>query len=252
MKRSHLFGTILALVLAISVAVATIVPALAHNKPEDPHAPGTLKSYGYGGYVLLQLPSPSTPSHPYNLRLGVNHFDERSANGEEDYIDIYVWCAAFPGGSRFVWLGGITDSQAGFDFIKALYTGFVGAETSKKVEDMDLEISKKGDVLTVNLTKTIVYEIGDPWPQHLKDLNFTLPPMTLIFRGFDEVYKEEGAPNTLAPPASGAGWTQQRTDWRKPAWVEVSISAWYRQFLIHTEGYITTKFAMTWTPPPAI
>jgi len=251
MKRSHLFGTLLVLILTASVAVVAVVPALAHNKPEDPPAPGTLKSHGYGGYVLLQLPSPATPSHPYNLRLAASHFDERSANGEEDYLDIYVWSPQYPGGSRFVWLGGITDSQEGFDFMKAMYTGYVGAEMTKKVEDKDIEISKKGDVLTVNLTKAIVYEIGNPWPQHLKDLNFTLPPMTLEFRGFDEIYKEEGAPTTLAPPASGAGWTTQRTDWRKPAWVEVSIPAWYRQFLIHDVGYINTKFAMTWTPPPA-
>jgi hypothetical protein len=251
MKRSHMFGTFVALVLVVSVAVAAVVPALAHNKPEDPPAPGTLKSYGYGGYVLLQLPSPSTPSHPHNLRLAATHFDERSANGEEDYLDIYVWSTAYPGGSRFVWLGGFSDSQAGVDFMKAMYTGFVGAELARKVEDKDLEISKKGDVLTVNLTKAIVYEIGDPWPQHLKDLNFTLPPMVLEFRGVDEVYKEEGAPNTLAPPASGAGWTTQRTDWRKPSWVEVSIPAWYRTMVIHTEGYINTKFVMTWTPPPA-
>jgi hypothetical protein len=251
MKRSHLFGTILALVLVVSVAVAAVVPALAHNKPEDSPAPGTLKSYGNGGYVLLQLPSPSTPSHPYNLRIIPNNFDERSANGDEDDLEIYVWCAAYPGGSRFVWLGGITDAQAGVDFLKAIYTGILGAETAKKVEDKDIEISKKGDVLTVNLTKAIVYEIGDPWPQYLKDLNFTLPPMTLEFRGFDEVYKVEGAPATVTPPSSGAGWTQQRTDWRKPAWVEVSIPAWYRTALIHTEGYINTKFVMTWTPPPA-
>jgi hypothetical protein len=251
MKRSHMFGTFVALVLVVSVAIATVVPALAHNKPEDSPASGTLKSYGNGGYVLLQLPSPSTPSHPYNLRIIPNNFDERSANGDEDDLEIYVWCAAYPGGSRFVWLGGITDAQAGVDFLKAIYTGILGAETAKKVEDKDIEISKKGDVLTVNLTKAIVYEIGDPWPQYLKDLNFTLPPMTLEFRGFDEVYKVEGAPTTVTPPSSGAGWTQQRTDWRKPAWVEVSIPAWYRTALIHTEGYINTKFVMTWTPPPA-
>jgi hypothetical protein len=251
MKRSHLFGTILALVLMVSVAIASVVPALAHNKPEAPPAPDTLKSYGYGGYVLLQLPSPSTPSHPYNLRLGVTHFDERSANGKEDYISIYMWSAAYPGGSRFVWIGGISDAQAGIDFMKAMYTGYVGAAYHIKVEDVELEITKKGDVITVNLTKSVAFNIGDPWPQHLKDLNFTLPPMTLEFRGFDEVYKVEGAPSTLAPPASGAGWTTQRTDWRKPAWVEASIPAWYGNTLLHSEGYINTKFVMTWTPPAA-
>jgi hypothetical protein len=256
MKRSHLFGTILALVLVVSVAVATIVPALAHNnrdddEPKTPPVPGTLKSYGYGGYVLLQLPSPSMPSHPYNMRLSITHFDERSANGKEDYISIYVWSTAYPGGSRFVWIGGISDVQAGIDFVKAMYTGFVGAAYHIKVEDSELEITKKDDVLTVNLTKSVAFNIGDPWAQHYKDLNFTFPPMTLTFRGFDEVYKEEGAPTKLAPPASGAGWTIQNTQWRKPAWIEVSIPAWYGSTVLHTEGYINTKFVMTITPPPA-
>jgi hypothetical protein len=35
------------------------------------------------------------------------------------------------------------------------------------------------------------FEIGDPWPQHLKDLNFTFPAMTLEFRGIDETQKTE-------------------------------------------------------------
>jgi hypothetical protein len=248
--NKKLLGTVLA--LAMIIIVAAVAPALAHkDKPTDTPAPSTLKSYGYGGYVLLQLPSPSTPSHPYNLRLGVTHFDERSANGKEDYLSIYVWSTAYPGGSRFVWIGGISDAQAGIDFMKAMYTPYVGAAYHIKVDDEQIEVSKKGDVITFNLTTAVSFNIGDPWAQHLKDLSFTLPPMVLEFRGFDEVYKVEGAPSTLAPPASGAGWTTQRTDWRKPAWVEVSIPAWYGSTLLHTEGYVNTKFVMTWTPPPA-
>ncbi len=241
----------LVIVIAFSIIMigAVLTPTLAHNDHKNPPATDSMKSYGTGGYVLLQLPSPSTPSHPYNIRLGIRDFDARSINGKEDYLSIYVWCTNFPGGSRFVWIGGISDSQAGIDFVEEIYTGYVGAVNHIKVEDNELKITKQGDVLTVNLTKAIKFEVGDPWPQHLKDLNFTLPAMTLQFRGFDQEYKVEDAPATLAPPASGAGWIIEASYLRKPAWIETSIPAWYATTIIHSEGYINMKFVETWTPP---
>jgi hypothetical protein len=271
MKKSHMFGTLLTLILAASVAVAVIIPSIALNAPS---ASGTLKAYGYSGEVLLQLPSPSIPSHPYNLRFLVQHYDERSAHGKEDVLGIYVWSTAYPGGSRFVWIGAIRDNQASIDFQKAMYGGVVGAENQMKVEDKELEIwtetasaqsgngrwnwdeygryvwgADGGEVLKVNLTKAVTFNVGDPWPQHWKDLNFTLPPMTLEFRGFDEVFKDEVPPATLAPPYSGAGWTQQITAWRMPAWVEVTIPAWYRAINSYVVGQFNKKVEITWTPP---
>jgi len=245
MKRSKLLGAILSSLLVASVAI-TIVPALAYNRSHS----STLKQAGFSGYVLLQLPSPATPSHPYYLRLLVQHFDKLSLQGEEDAIGIYVWSPNYPGASRFVWIGAIRDNQAGIDFMKLLYTGFVAADNQIKVDDNELEITKKGDVLTVNLTKPVKFEIGDPWPQHLKDLNFTFPAMTLEFRGLDETKKTENAPATLAPPASGAGWINQVTTWDQPAWVETRIPAWYGSTLIHTDGVLTKKVDIAWTPPP--
>jgi len=237
------------LFFAFIMIIAATSPALAHNNHQDPPVADSMKSYGSSSYVVLQLPSPSAPSHPYNLRLGARHFTEGSVNGEEDYLGIYVWSANYPGGSRFVWIGGISDSQAGLDFVKVIYTGYVGAVNHIKVEDSELEVTKKGDVLTVNLTKSVTFNIGDPWAQHLKDLNFTLPAMTLVFRGFDEIYKVDDAATKIVPPASGAGWTVQQTFWREPAWVEVSIPGWYGNTLMHADGYFNTKFVETWTPP---
>lgn len=246
MKRNHLLGILLASILTVSFAV-TFAPTLAKNKPNES---SNLKSYGYDGYTVLQLPSPSTPSHPYNLRLRATHYDARSINGEEDYLSVYVWCAAFPGGSKFVWIGGITDSQAGIDFVIDKYTGYVGAAYHVKVEDGELAICKKFDVITVNLTKAVTFNVSDPWPQHLKDLSFTLPPMTIEFRGIDTSFEEKEAPATLTPPASGAGWTTQTVYYRMPAWVQVSIPAWYGNTVLNVDGKISTRFINTWTPPP--
>lgn len=245
--NKKLLGTVLA--LAVIIAVAAVTPTLAHN-PSTPPAPGVLHSYGYTGEVIIQLPSPSTPSHPYNLRINAVHFEKRSANGLEDYITVYVWASNYQGG-RFVAVALATDAQAGVDFVKTMYTGAPFAQNTIKVADNELEMWKEGDVLTVNLTKAIDVKIGDPFPQALKDLNFTLPPLTLVFRGFDEVFKDEGAPSTLPPSLSGAGWTQQVTNWRQPAWVSVSIPSWIGSITMPMVGTFNRKIVMTYTPPPA-
>lgn len=243
--NKKLLGTVLA--LAVIIAVAAVTPTLAHN-PCTPSASGVLHSYGYSGDVIIQLPSPSTPSHPYNLRIVATHFDARSANGVEDYITVHVWAPNYQKGS-FVAVACVSDAQAGVDFVKAMYTGAPFAQNTIKVADDELEMWKEGDILTVNLTKAIDIKIGNPFPQALKDLNFTLQPMTLEFRGFDEVFKDEGAPSTIPPSLSGAGWTQQVTHWRQPAWVRVSIPAWIGSVVMPTVGTFNKKTVMTYTPP---
>jgi len=251
--NKKILGTVLALIVII--AVAAVAPALAHNKPDeesDSPAPGTQVAYYSGGDVTLQLPSPAVPSHHYNLRIVARDLDKRSYNGAEDYMVIYVWAPSYPGGGRFVPVALISDNQAGVDFVKMIYTGYlIGlSQNVIKVEDKELEVWKEDDVLMANLTKAIDIKIGDPAPQYGKDLNFTLPPLTLEFRGFDEVFKEEGAPTTI-PVGTGKGWTSQSTAWKKPAWVCAWIPAWLGSIAYTTVGTFDKKVINTWTPPPA-
>jgi hypothetical protein len=245
MKRSHVFGTILAVILVVSVAVAAIAPAFAHQKPRSPPVLDTEYVFGSGADVILQLPS-GVPSHHTDLKFAVQHGNKQSTKGAEDVMSVFIWV---PTRNAYTRLAIITDNPLTAESTKKMYAGMVTAQNIILVADNELEVWKKGDVLTANLTKAIPIIIGDPAPQWAKDLNFTLPPIALEFRGFDQTFREEES-GAFAPSPPYSGWTFSTASVNKPAWVRVWIRPWLGTTVYTTVGTLNVQLTQTFTPPP--
>lgn len=240
MKRSVVFGSGLALSLAVIIAVATVIPALAHNnKPSGP----TL--YSSGGHVTLQLP-PGTPTyppgpvgHPTALRFYVDDVDRRSAFGAADLMLVSMWVPAY---NRFVPVAYILDNPAYSDLLKAAWAGYIGPQNIFTVADNELEVWRRGDVVTANLTKAIDVK----FTTLIKAYNFTLQPTAIEFRGIDSAYMEPEETTNLP-----SGYKLTITSIDKPAWVRVWIPAWLGSDSLEFAGVLNLHETMTYIAPSA-
>lgn len=255
MKRSVTLGSVLALSLAVIIAVAAVIPALAHNKPSGP----TL--YSSGGHVTLLLPpaptkpppAPAgTPTHPTALRIFADDVDRRSDFGAADLMLVSIWVSAV---NRFVPVAYISDNPKQSDLIKAAWVGTsiwhpTAAPNVFTVTDKELEVWKHGDTVTVNLTVSEDIKFGTLFP-NLKPLNFTLPPIAIEFRGIDDAYKEPEETTTFAPSPPYSGYKLTETHIDKPAWVRVWIPAWLGAQQIEFAGVLNVQETKTYTAPSA-
>jgi hypothetical protein len=234
--------TIVALSLAVIIAVAAVVPALAHsNHCNGGKSDSPITNYGSGGSVHVQLP-PGEPSHPTILMIDAYDIDRRSSFGAMDIMMVWLWV---PSLNLHAPVALISDNPNPdfFDFAKALFNNTpvwipaAGMTNVFEVADGELEVRKRGDVLTANLTAPISITLPEPLGG-----SFTFPPTALEFRGFDTAFREESAL---------AGYTTT-VSINKPAWVRLWIPQW-------TGGAIPTEFVgtlwiqlkRTYTLPPA-
>ena len=74
--------------------------------------------------------------------------------------------------------------------------------------------------------------------------NFTLPPMTLMFRPIAPGFAHQ---ETMVIPSSG--WTIQLTHTDVPAWARVTIPTWVGNAPVETVGTILVNGTTTYTPP---
>jgi hypothetical protein len=245
--NKKILAAILALSLAVVITVAAFAPALAHNDRDDqgkvPPAPvpGVEYVYGTSGYVILNLPQGALYNKT-NLQLGFMDVDKRSTKGAEDTLTVRIWV---PSTSRFGAIVMIDDNPIAIDSLKKMYAG-IPVLLPILVGDTDLEVWREHDVTIVNLTKPVDIKFGSPAPQIYKDLNFTLPPMTLRFIKTGEVY-ENSESNATYP----SGWTGSTTSHYAPAWASVVIPSWTGSTQIPTAGVLNVKFKLVATPPPA-
>lgn len=240
--NKKVLGTILTLSLAVIIAVAAVVPALAHSNHYDGgKSASPITNYGSGGSVHVQLP-PGEPSHPTILMIDAYDIDKRSSFGAMDLMMVWLWV---PSSNLHAPVALISDNPNPdfFDFAKTLFNNTpvwipaAGMTNVFEVADDELEVWKRGDVLTANLTVPISITLPEPLGG-----SFTFPPTALEFRGFDTAFREE---NTLP------GYTTT-TSIKKPAWVRLWIPEW-------TGGAIPTEFVgtlwmylkRTYTLPPA-
>lgn len=252
MKRSVVLGTILTLSLAVIIAVATVAPTFANSCPTDP---ATVTSYGTTGTVILQLPS-GVPSHPTTLEIGVSDASSRSTFGATDLMLVDLWV---PQANRFVPVASISDNPNpdSYAFSKMVFNNTPIwmpplMQNYFNVTDEELEVRMHGNVLTVNLTKAINIKLPFnllPLPySSWGNLSFTLPPMTLMFRGIDEPFRDEKTYSFLPkPPLSGYTWKEERL--LVPAWVEVEIPAWLGGHTFDFVGRIGKHQTNTFIPP---
>jgi hypothetical protein len=236
--NKKVLGAVLTLIAII--AVAAVAPTLAHNKPSVPPAPGTEYVYGKGGYVVLNLPTGALYNKT-NIRIGFMDVDKRSTKGAEEILDVRVWV---PQLCRYAGIAYINDNPVAVDSITKEFKG-VPYLLPILVSPGDLEIWREGDYTVVNLTRPVDAKWGDPAPQMFKDLNFTIPPMTLWFMKTGDVYQKEET-NATYP----SGWKQMTTTWRAPGWANVLIPSWIGS-AIPTAAIMQPKLNIVATPPPA-
>ena len=123
-----------------------------------------------------------------------------------------------------------------------------------EVSDTELEVHKRGDVLTAELTVPLdlalnFSKVTGPL-KFLGDLSFTLAPIKIEIRGFDSIFKDEAVMNLVPhPPLSGYTITQEAIN--KPAWVRVWSTPWLGFTPQCTAGTLFVHVTRTYTPPPA-
>jgi hypothetical protein len=169
-------------------------------------------------------------------------------------VDLWV-----PQANRFVPVASISDNPnpASSDFSKMLFNNTPIwmpplLQNLFNVTDEELEVRMHGDVLTANLTKAINIKLPFnllPLPySSWGNLSFTLPPMTLMFRGIDEPFRDEKTYSFLPkPPLSGYTWKEERL--LIPAWVKVEIPAWLSGHTFDFVGHIGKHQTSTFIPP---
>jgi hypothetical protein len=251
MKRSHLFGAILALVLMVSVAVATIVPALAHNNRDDdkkpnPADPNKEYVYGRGGRIVLNLPAGGV-CNKTNIGLSFLDVDNRSTKGAEDCINVELW---IPSQSRFRFMVMIDDNPVAITSSKTMFSGMTYVQYIQ-VADTELEVWREGDTIIANLTKPIDITFGNPLPPTsiYRDLNFTLPAMTVTFVKNGPIYEKTETTTTYTGWAGASNWTVTTKYWNAPGFVSVSIPAWLGSATLPVAGYYREKIVLDITKP---
>jgi hypothetical protein len=257
MKRNLVFGTILTLSLAVIIAIAAVVPALAHYNRKGCDESDSLTYYAYGGQVTIQLPE-GVPPHPTTLLVASMHVEKRGdypIRGPHDVFMVYLWVSAL---NSFLPVAAVSDhpDPAHHDLMKAIYIGtplwIPGLMENYFVPDDEVLVTRKrGDVFFANLTEGVHVSlpfdmlVGSPLSA-LGDLSFDLPPMALEIRGIDSVYFEEGEGATLP-----SDWSMKSRVWRKPAWVRVWIQEWTGgSDAFRFAGVLGVHGSFTCTPPP--
>ena len=192
--------------------------------------------------MILQLPpSGGSLTRPTVLRIFVGDFDRRSDFGATDQMLINLW---YPTLNAFLPVAIITDNNdaAYLDLLKNAWAGYpvwtpsLGRYNIFPVDDDQLEVRSRGDVVTADLKVSV--SINAPCGI------LSLPPMTLEFRGLDSPYRSE---STITLPS---GYTIAVSSIEKPAWVNVKIPAWLQAASFQFAGILNLHETETYIAPP--
>lgn len=247
MKRNHLLEATLAVCLAITLAVAIVIPTLAGSRedianPEDKTNHGSVEiNLPPGGAALANRPT-TLVFLPYDYDESMN---------SADVLVVAMWIQSM---NSFVPVAVIND-QAPTAQIKALWNntavylevnGAVIRSNLKTVSDDQLQIwtSQHGIardvVLMANLTVPVSLDFTG-LPTTVFGSSFTVPVLTMMFRqigdGFDH-QEIQSFPN---------GYAVKSTHTDIPAWVHVSMPAW--GYSPTVSGIIIYHENQTLTPP---
>ena len=264
MERRLLFGTVLA--LSVIIAVAAVAPVLANHIQNGPYSDDdAVKFYSNAGNVILQLPpapnktGTGIPAHPTDLQFVVGDWEKHSAFGAAGHDLLYValW---IPVRNAYAPVAFITDNNDTdfLNFIKTAWNStFIWFERTTipspyfrnvlTVAPEELEVSRHGDVVTAYLTREVnIYLpfqglIGTPVAV-MGNQTFTLPSMSLEFRGIDTPYKSE------ITPTLPSGYALKEAGWEKPAWVSAEIPQWLN-VRFKAVGTTMHNWKVTYTPP---
>lgn len=242
MKKKNL-GVVLALVIMI------LVVAVVEAFPVDPK-----KEYvfGRGGKVVLKLPAGTMPNgcNKTDIALTFMDVDERSTKGSEDYIEVAVW---YPAANAYRAIAIINDNPVALASIKNMLSGvsYLQSQNYILVADGELEVWKDGDILIANLTKSIDIKLGNPLSptSPYRELNFTLPAMTMTFVKNGPIYENAVTTTNYTGWPGASNWAVETQRSVAPSFVSVSIPAWLGSTTLPVAGYYREKISMDVTKP---
>jgi len=257
MRKKLIFGTILTLSLVLTVAVATIFPAIANSTPSN-----SITQYGTIVDAVIQLPTPggAIASHPTSLKILAFDYDRRSDS--VDALRVTIWVSAM---NTYVPVAFISDKpwsaqQKAILNNTAMYlevNGVVIRNNLKVVADKELDVWQESkwtyygcgrdgysyansETLEANLTVPVQLDFTGLPPTF--GSSFAVPAMYMKFVGIAEGDLVQGT-STLP---SGAKASEKYTG--VPAWALVIIPTWGATQYI--SGGIGENWAITFTLPP--
>lgn len=249
---------LLSLSLAITIGVAAVVPAFAHEDKGDTANGSNVMAYGEHGEVIIQLPTGSPKvTNVTSLRLIAANFNKKSTFGAYDTLVVSLW---EPIANAYVPVAQISNvpNLALQTFLHAFYNNtpvWNGLMPNViNVTEKDFKVWMDDDILMANLTTTVKITlpfnlmVGTPYATW-GNQTFNLPPITLMFRPIAHGFHWEESATLTKPPLSGYTMTVKST--MNPAWVKVDIPAWVKAVWLEVSGHICTHITQTGIPPAA-
>ena len=255
MGKRRFYGIFVVLIVSLTIAVAAVGASFATRRDPDPVDPNAMISHSNAANVILSLPpgGGALAGHPTNLRFVVYDFDQSMDNA--DAMIVYVWVAST---NSYVPVAVIRD-QAPSAGLTAFWNntpvylevnGVVMRNNIKTVVDSQLDVwidssanngHKAADtVLIANLTVPVPLDFTG-LPPAVFGLAFSVPPMSLMFRGIAGGFHHE---ETFTVPS---GYTLLTVHTDVPAWVRATIPTWVG--LSEVVGTIMFHDTTTITPP---
>lgn len=251
----------IALSLSLCLLAATFVGVVAQTYANATNStvPSTAANdvaYGEHGEVIVQLPPPSNAtSHPTNLRLIANSFDNRSGFGASSTLLVQLW---IPAANQYVVVAQIK-TNPNPDLDTQLQTIWNGTPIWNPlmhniitVNSQVFNVWRDGSLLIANLTApvtiTLPFNLLTTANAVYGNQTFVLPPFTLTFHPIGApVPLHEVLPLTPSPPLSG--YTFDINSLMSPAWVRVDIPTWVRSSWLECPGHICTGLVQIEIPP---
>ena len=232
-------------VFLVIFLAATLSFAVFAQSQTPSTASSNVVTYANGGNVILSLPQ-GVPSHPVNLRIAVSDISDKSDFGGPDVMQVSVWAPALntyvqvailstnTDPAAIAWIKGVVNATPVWS-PPALQNYFVLAADQ-------LQVWMDGPILMANLTTSVSVTLPDALGG-----NFTIPPMTLMFRPIDSGFVHDETIVLAKPQFSG--WTINSTHVDVPSWVRVIVPAWLGSTHFETVGTQTIHGTTTYIPP---
>ncbi len=249
MGKRLTFSVAFAVCLIITIAAAIFVqaqPAQTCETPPQNLPPGSIVNYLDGANVGLQLPPAANQSHPVNLRIIVSHIYAESDYGGPDVMQVQIWASALnqyvgaailstnPNETAIAWIKSVVNGTP-------IWTPPTMMNYFVPTPD-ELQVFLDEDVLIANLSTSFNVTL----PAALGG-NFTIPPMSLMFRPIAPGFAHEDT--TVLPKPRYSGWTIEASHVDVPAWVRTFIPAWVANAPVETVGTLMMNGTTIYIPP---
>ena len=249
MRKRLIFSIASTIFLAatiFAVVFAQAQPAQTCETSASDPSTGNIVTTSDGANVILQLPQ-GVPSHPVNLRIIVTQITGSSdGSGNPNTMQVYIWVPAM---NQYVGAAILSTNtnESAINWIKGIVNG-TPIWTPPALENYfvptldEYQIWMDGDVLMANLTTSFNVTLPDALGG-----NFTLPPMTLMFRPIALGFAHQET--TVLPAPLYSGWTIEMSHTDVPAWVRVEIPMWIANAPVETVGTMMLDGTAIYIPP---